>query len=330
MRMENELFKITSIALLLILPLLVYASETLEVPENGCYTGVFPGFQTVFDFEKMIGKKVDIVLSFVDRWGPLYSFPKDYCKVLWETKHLPLITWQPQTALTTIINGKWDNYILNWARAVKKYEHPVMIRWGHEMNGNWYPWCGVKNGGEELRGYGDPNKPDGPERYVDAYRHVHDLFEHFGARNVIWVWSPNEGNPVGESWNEIENYYPGDYYVDWLGMDGYNWGTSRSWSSWRSFDDIFGNLYRQLSKLAPNKPIMISEFASSEDGGNKAKWVTNAFQKLKKNYPKIKAFVWFNIVKETNWPVDSSPASLKAFRQAMQDLYYLDRLRIKK
>lgn len=305
-------------------------NEFIAVPSGGCYTGIFPGYQTVFDVEKLVGKKMAIVLSFTDRWGPPYYFPKGYCDVLWETDHLPLITWQPTLAsLQEIIDGRWDRFIEQWARDARDYGHPLMIRWGHEMNGDWYPWSGVRNGGGRLTGFGNPQEPDGPERYVAAYRHIHDSFEEMGASNVIWVWAPNEGNPVGTSWNEVENYYPGDEYVDWLGMDGYNWGTSRPWSRWRSFDEIFGEFYRKLSKLASDKPIMIAEFASTEDGGDKAQWITDAFRRIKTAYPQIKAFVWFNLTKETSWAMDSSPESLEAFRQALQDPYYVGELMLK-
>jgi beta-mannanase len=205
----------------------------------------------------------------------------------------------------------------------------VVINFGHEMNGTWYPWCGLKNGDAQTTGYGDPTRPDGPERYVDAFRHVRNLFNAVGANNVIWAWSPNEGNPVGEAWNDVENYYPGAEYVEWLGMTGYNWGAARPWSQWRSFDAIFGDLYRRLVALAPDKPIIIAEFASSESGGDKSQWVTDAFRRIKEAYPLIKAFVWFDIVKETDWAIDSSSESLEAFRQAMRDPYYLGELQLK-
>lgn len=312
----------------LFLPVLACATS-VSPPVHGCYVGAFPGTNTIFDVEKEIGKKVPLVLSFTDRWGLPYTFPADYARVLWTTGHLLVITWQPQTDLASIIAGKWDDYIRSWGKAAAAYGHPVMLRFGHEMNGTWYPWCGKDNGGSETLGYGDPGKPDGPEKYVDAYRHVHDLFKQLGANNVIWVWSPNEGNPVGASWNALENYYPGDAYVNWLGIDGYNWGTSRPWSYWRSFDEIFGDFYGRLTKLAPGKPIMIAEFASSEQGGNKANWITNAFQRIKTDYPRIKAFIWFDIIKETEWAIDSSLESLAAFQKAMQDSYYVEELILK-
>lgn len=305
-------------------------SETAVLPpEHGCYIGVFPGFDTVFDIEKQVGKGIPFVLSFTDRWSWQYGFPTGYADILWDTGHLLVITWQPQTELASIIAGKWDGYILAWAKAAKKYAHPVMIRFGHEMNGTWYPWCGVNNGGGKSTGYGDPTKPDGPERYVDAYRHVHDLFTKVGATNVLWVWAPNVGNPVGAPWNAVENYYPGDAYVNWLGMDGYNWGTSRPWSHWQDFNEIFKDLYHRLIALAPGKPIMIAEFASSEQGGDKAAWITDAFQQIKTAYSRIKAFIWFDVVKETDWAIDSSPESLTAFRKAIHSPYYIDRLILK-
>jgi len=303
--------------------------EVLRVPERGCYTGVFPGHRTVFAVEREVGKHMALVLSFTDRWGPLYRFPKEYCEVLWETGHLPVITWQPQVDLESVIAGEWDAYILDWASSASEYGHPVMIRFGHEMNGSWYPWCGLRNGGGETSGYGDPARPDGPERYVDAFRRVHSLFDRVGAHNVIWVWSPNEGNPLGEAWNEVEFYYPGDEFVDWLGMDGYNWGTSRPWSRWRSFEEVFGELYRRLTALAPDKPIMIAEFASSEEGGDKPHWISEAFRRIRESFPRIKAFIWFDIVKETDWAIGSSPESLAAFRQAMRNPYYLEELELK-
>ncbi len=294
----------------------------LRVPERGCYTGVFPGHRTVFAVEREVGKHMAFVLSFTDRWGPLYRFPREYCEVLWATGHLPVITWQPQVDLGSVIGGEWDDYILAWAEEAREYGHPVMIRWGHEMNGTWYRWCSLWNGGGETASYGDPAVPDGPERYVDAFRRVHDLFAAAGAHNVIWVWCPNEGNPVGEAWNEVELYYPGSEFVDWLGMDGYNWGNSRPWSRWRSFPEVFGELYRRLVALDPDKPIMIAEFASSEEGGDKARWIEEAFRLIRESFPRIKAFIWFDTVKETDWAIGSSPESLRAFREAISHGYY--------
>ena len=122
---------------------------------------------------------------------------------------------------------------------------------------------------------------------------------------------------MGEAWNEIGNYYPGDEYVDWLCMDGYNWGTSQSWSNWQTFDEVYAPTYASLQQISPNKPIIIGEFASSDKGGDKAAWVTDAFQKIGSVYPQIRAAVWFNTNKETDWRMNSSPAVFDVFKKEL-------------
>jgi hypothetical protein len=104
---------------------------------------------------------------------------------------------------------------------------------------------------------------------------------------------------------------PGDRFVDWLGMDGYNWGTTRSWSRWQSFRDIFGPVY---SKYSRRKPTMICEVASAQSGGDKAAWIRDMGAELAGPFSRVRALVWFHADKETDWRIDSSPASLAAFR----------------
>jgi beta-mannanase len=180
-------------------------------------------------------------------------------------------------------------------------------------------WSGVKNGGATTEKYGDPQKADGPELFVDAYRHIHDVFIQEGAAKVLWVWCPNieMSGPLGEEWNDIGNYYPGDEYVDWLCMDGYNWGTSQSWSAWQTFDTIFKPTYSHLQQINSNKPIMIGEFGASNKGGDKAAWVSDAFQRIRSDYPQIRAVFWFNVNKETDWRMDSSPDVLDVFKKSL-------------
>ena len=188
------------------------------------------------------------------------------------------------------------------------------------MNGDWYTWSGTNNGGENTSDFGDPTRPDGPERFVAAYQHIHDIFDAEGAENVLWVWCPNiamEGD-LGADWNAIANYYPGADYVDWLCMDGYNWGASQEWSSWQTFDEVFSETYAQLQALDPGKPIMIGETASTEEGGDKAIWIKDAAARLPSAYPQVRLLVWFNLDKETDWRINSSPASLEAFQQVLK------------
>jgi beta-mannanase len=236
--------------------------------------------------------------------------------------------------LQAILDGVHDEYMKRFAAGVRDFGKPVLIRWGHEMNGDWYPWSGVKNGGGQLDGFGDPGKPDGPERFIAAYRYIHQLFQSEGAQNALWVWCPNAPFEAVENaygaggWNAAANYYPGDDVVDWLCFDGYNWGTSaygqRFNSRWASFDEIFGESYRQLQVINSDKPILIGEFASTEDGGDKAAWIRAAFDSIQNRYPQIRGLVWFHINKETDWRINSTPESLAAFSQAVAGDDWLD------
>ena len=233
--------------------------------------------------------------------------------------------------LEAIPDGVFDDHLIKWAEGVRKFGKPVFLRFGHEMNGDWYPWSGVKNGGGKLDGYGSPEIPDGPERYVNAFRYMHDLFSEHGAENVLWVWCPNAPFEVMEHslgpWNNVASYYPGDDYVDWLCFDGYNWGGSAFGqqfnAQWQSFEDIFGSSYAELQTINTDKPILIGEFASTEDGGDKSVWIRDAFNAIRYDFPQIRGLVWFHIAKETDWRINSSDEALNAFSEAVADDYWL-------
>ena len=236
------------------------------------------------------------------------------------------ITWEPRFCptpgkyvLDNIIEGRWDSYINNYATAIKNYNHTVIVRLMHEMDIG-QPWGGPNNGGSQLTGFGDPNKEDGPERLIAAWRHVVDIFRSKNITNVEFDWAPWGGTSTWGGTMDYAKYYPGDSYVDWLGVSDFNYGTNAG--TWKSFDDMFFYSYASIHSLSPSKPMMISEFAAGEIGGNKSAWIQDAFTKIKEKYPSYKAFNWFNIYKESNFLVDSSPESKEAFQQVMSDPYY--------
>jgi beta-mannanase len=170
------------------------------------------------------------------------------------------------------------------------------------MNGNWNPWSEGVNG--NVAG-----------QFVAAWRHVHALFVAAGASNVVWMWNPMI-DFAGST--PLAGLYPGDAYVDVVGLDGYNWGTSQTWSHWQSPSQIFSATVATVRKLT-TRPIVLCEVASSEVGGNKATWITGFFSYLKKT-PAITGFVWFEFDKETDWRVESSAASLAAFVKGLSGL----------
>jgi len=311
-------------------------AQIIPVPEYGCYHAAFTGNNTHKEFVEIAKKEIAIEMFFTG-WpsSKIPDFPESKCNEIVSYGSIPHITWMPQVSgspypLDGIINGNYDNYIRGYAKQVKNWGKPLFIRLGHEFNGDWYTYGGAKNGGGTKNGFGDPTKPDGPERFISAYRRVHDLFKEEGVKNVVWIWCPNNGSSPNESWNVPENYYPGDEYVDWIGFDGYNFGKTQSWSGWIEFFDIYSSLYQKF--VSYNKPMMIAEFASVEIGGSKSEWIRKAYSiYLKYSFPKIKAVTWFHIRKyegtvDTDWRINSSDLSLKAYQDAIADSYYLPRI----
>ena len=209
-------------------------------------------------------------------------------------------TEQPAFALDRIAAGNFDAYLRQWGQALAAWGHPVMVRFGHEMNGNWYPWSEGVNG----NGSGD---------YVAAWRHVHDVVAATGASNVTWVWSPNVPYPGSTS---LDGLYPGPAYVDAVALDGYNWGTSTATSAWTSPQEVFGSGFAELRRLAPGKNILVAETASADQGGSKAAWNTALISYLSAQ-PDVTAVVWFNFNKETDWRINSSASSATALADAL-------------
>jgi len=238
---------------------------------------------------------------------------------------IPMVNWgswnlgsgvnQPDFQLADITAGTHDAYITQWATAAKAWGKPMFMRFNHEMNGNWFPW------GEQANG----NRPGD---FARAWRHVHDIFVSVGATNVKWVWCPNI---IGSSLAPLASIYPGDAYVDWVGMDGYNWAADRN-MGWLTSSQVVKPTYDALVSLAPTKPIMIGETGTSEDGGplgkpaSKAAWIRDMLvTQLPVNFPRIKALVWFNWNAgdaTLDWPVETSQASIDAFAQGIKSSYY--------
>lgn len=222
--------------------------------------------------------------------------------------------------LDSINRGDHDAFLRTFASQMAQYPSQFLLRWGHEMNLSEYSWSGFCNGGNI----------GATQKFTAAYRRIVDIFRGAGATNVKWVWSPSFDSWPAASWNQIENYYPGDDYVDWIGVVGYNFGQSRVWSGyhWDTFDDLFKIFLEDAQQLHPNKPVMLADYATVEDdGGDKAIWIADAFAEMKR-YPNLKAIVYFHYTPPEYSPpvlfrIDSSAKSLEAYRRAIQDEYFL-------
>ena len=280
------------------------ARAVVVVPRSGAYLGAYvqaPNWahasRSIAEFESSIGRRLAIDNRF---YGWNESFPSGLQSLDEARGRIPMITWKAPP-LGEILSGSQDALITARADAVRRFGAPLFIRWGWEMNGYWTEWSGVRNN--------SPGAHDGPRKYVRAWRRIHDIFKREGATAVSWVWAPNGESVPDTSWNRISAYYPGDEYVDWVGLSAYNWGTTRSWSHWEPFSKLVRAVY---SQYAGRKPIMVAETASVNTGGNKARWIAGVAPALRR-YPAIKAVLWFE--RPPDWSVRSPDPALSAFRR---------------
>ncbi|MFD2340905.1 endoglucanase [Clavibacter tessellarius] len=253
-----------------------------------------------------LGESPSIVMSHVDFTNPapiagLTSVAARGADSLltWEPWKGGAGTSQPAYSNARIIAGDQDAYIRSWGADLAKYGKTVYLRYGHEMNGNWYPWSDGVNG-------------NAPGSYVQAWKHVHDLVVAQGATNVKWVWSPNVPYPGS---TDLASLYPGSDQVDVVALDGYNWGSAPG-QRWTDPAALFGPGIDRLRAVAPGKPLVIGEVASSEVGGSKAAWNRDLVAYLQAQ-PDVLGFVWFDFKKEEDWRIDSSAASATALRDAL-------------
>jgi endoglucanase len=258
-------------------------------------------------FEDQIGRKLAIdhhYYAWTDR------FPSGLEQWDLANGRIPLISWKA-TTLREINHGRFDGMIRARADAVRQLGQPVFLRFAWEMNGRWEAWSGARNGG-----------PRGPDRYVSAWRRVHSIFDAAGATNVVWVWSPGHQDAPAAAWNHWTNYYPGDAWVDWVGVDGFNWGESTRWGHRASFGSLVHPVYRDY---ASRKPIMVAETGSAEQGGNKPQWYVSARDYIERVLPDVKAVVYFHAHDHayvTDWRITTSPVAGSAFRTWAHDPYF--------
>jgi hypothetical protein len=255
-----------------------------------------------------------------------HDYPREQVIALWHRGALPVLSWEPRATvqpigpdsdntvaqgyrLADIINGAHDEYIDGFATAARDLGLPIAIRFAHEMNGNWFPWSEEQNG--NSRG-----------EYVQAWRHVHDRFTALGADNVIWIWSPNV--VTARPSVRLAPLYPGDAYVDWLGIVGYYrrvYYDEQGNEKPPTFDNTYGSTLEELRQVA-QKPVVLTEVGATEIGGNKPAWISSLFEGMRAN-PDVIGFIWFDhSVNGTDWRIESSRAASEAFAAGVSDTRY--------
>ncbi|MSV35895.1 MAG: endoglucanase [Bryobacterales bacterium] len=232
---------------------------------------------------------------------------------IWNNGNVPMVTWEPFTGGQTpndiearIAAGQYNPYIANWAGRMKAFlsgpdgvygnadDRRAYVRLGHEMNGNWYPWSPAVGGNSPLD-------------YVAMWTRVRGVFSalQIDPAHLQWVWCVNAEDVGGFT---AEQFYPGNDYVDWVAIDGYNWGASQTWSTWKSPSDIYGPMLARVRATTGNrKPVALTEFASTSATASgvsvpvKSTWIGELFAYASTN--QIKMLCWFNTDKETDWAI---------------------------
>ena len=274
-------------------------------------------FDVIDEFSDLVGGMPAVIHWFQD-W--VMGFDPGYMDAAVSRGGMPLITWEPWKfgeglnqsgyALRDILAGDHDAYIRQWAQAARDWGKTFYLRFAHEMNGDWTSWSPGVNGNTSRE-------------FISVWRKVYNIFQQEGATNAVWVWAPVAHYEGATPYRDV---FPGDAYVDWLGVSGYNWGDTRTWSQWQSFYRIFDQSYDKLVALT-NKRIMVAETASAESGGDKAAWISKAFfEQIPNRFPRIRAVVWFHANKENDWRVNSSDSSLQAYREVVASARYQGRL----
>jgi hypothetical protein len=269
-------------------------------------TGNAPRNTQAWDnFERHAGRKV-AVLNMSQGWAAFNKYEMD---LTYGRGAIPLVNMGlTGTSLESVAKGGQDTAIRKWAQEAKAWGHPFLLAPWREMNGSWYSW--------------------GRSSYfVPAWRHFHDLVVAEGATNVTWTWVANSiwSDPASDP----TPYYPGDAYVDWTGMDSYNWGRMPAQPDrWKNPEQVITPTLQILRKVAPTKPVVIVEDASTEYGGNKTDWIREMLTTYLPHHPEIKAYLWFNWnfkknEKREDWPIESSAPAQQQFRKAIQSSVFV-------
>jgi beta-mannanase len=253
-------------------------------------------------FKKATRVQPQIVAQYL-KFGDPYN-AAEACSVAQAGAEL-LIQWDPKRiSLQRIANGRSDHYITQFAHNVQAEQVPIVLSFGHEMNGNWYRW-----------GYTRAS----PKRFIAAWRHLHRLFTRAGARNVTWCWDANTWDPAlagrapGYGIGPPRWWWPGAQYVNWIGLDAYY---ARPTDTFRT---VFQYPLRALHGIAHNKPVLIAETGAAA-GPWQARQIRTLFSGLRRINVNVIGAVWFDGKGRFNWRLEGHPAAIAAFRAGARSL----------
>jgi len=254
---------------------------------------------------KQFGGRPKYILFFRDL-HPRRQFPLQAVEICRANKLTPIISlelwnWSENRKgdyLNKINLGIYDDFFTKWAQSAKLFRDPIILRFGFEMNGDWFSW-GQK-----------------PKKFVKAWKHVFAIMKREEAKNVKWMFSPNILSGGQTPKKDLFPYFPGSQYVDFVGIDGYNFGDNHDkFHHWEVYHHIFEKTIQALNSL--KKPIFLAEIGCADDP-RKSLWIQDFLHRFSKD-KRLKAFIYFNYnksrEKEPNWRIDSDKKTLQIFKK---------------
>ncbi len=286
-------------------------------------TGVY---ETIPAIEEAVDYTFPVVLCYL-HFGN--EFPMEFLQENYDHGRIVEFTYQVTaynnwdlegyTPQMDIYRGELDEEIRLLAQQFKEFGHPILFRLNNEMNSDWTSYSGVINMSD-------------PEIYQAVYQRFYTIFEEEGVDNCIWIYNPNDNNYPPANWNNFLAYFPGEEYIQLLGVTGYNTGTyyaELNGERWREFDEIYSDVEGCYLPFFSEYPWIITEFASSSVGGDKVEWIANMFDSLS-DFENIKIAVWFSAgdyadpeeetILARPYFLDETPEILEAFREGIQKM----------
>ena len=326
------------------------------VPPRGCYPGAIleEGQTTIEEFNRVTGHRHPIFMTFLsfpqvlDPGKPEHGKAVRFFKACRMNNAIPAITIETFGGL----NSYTEEQVQEFARFLHAFACPMILRWNHEMNGSWYPW------GQQ------------PDLYVSKFREFASVIR-TRAPGVAMAWTPNQGwgypwrdcpyfNPTMSPGDPYSPYYPGDDYVDWVGISFYHWGEDRGanqvpppgkWSRANGIGQRIGHPvpnFHDVFAVGHGKPMMIAETSAlfgtrdSRGGGASDKdikiaWMAQVYNLTDESQPRLdrdlrelKAIFWFNILKheaevkgDVDWRISGNPAVATAYSQVIANEYFV-------
>jgi len=302
---------------ILLAGLLVSASALAAgyIPAEGCYLGAYIRLDHLSGgdidlFEQTVGVEHASYFRYVGYGSP---FPFRWVRDLHGRGMLPHIAWEPNNGLDPV---REDDYLRGWMEAAGRTDGPIFLRYASEMNGTWQAYSGD------------------PAAYIEKWRTVTRLAREL-APNVVMVWCP-----FATPQRTIDAYYPGDAWVDWVGVNIYSVHHYDGDPAKPAIDDPREHLRYVYDRYADRKPIAICEYAATHycaacdhdvtDFG--LKQMTRLYESLPTQFPRVKMITWFCVdavgtgLASNNYSLTCSPAFIERYRQLVDNAYFLGRM----